>query len=209
MPLESSLPRQLRILSTTAFVLTVVLITCLSSFEAASSQEPTPNQVSPAIELVPPGQEKKLYIMVRREIPFKFNVKNVNSKRWAHDLEVEVTNTSGKPIYFFHFVVTLPDIRGEAGNKVGFWKHYGRGKLIDFSTPLETGDVPLLPNEKYTFKLSEGEAKGWDHMRQNEGKPEPKRILIEFQGINFGDGTGYDDSKLLDRLQPPGASISN
>jgi hypothetical protein len=196
---KSSLPCQSRILPTTALVLTVVLIVGLSSFEAASSQEPAPsNQASQPIELVPPGQEKRLYVMVRKEIPLKFKVRNENTKKWAHDLEVEVTNTSGKPIYFFHFVITLPDITGNSGIKIGFWKHYGRGELVDYSTPLEAGDKPFLPDEKYIFKLSEGQAKGWDHMTQVEGKPEPKRILIEFVGLRFGDGTGYDDSRRID-----------
>ncbi|MGH9960972.1 MAG: hypothetical protein ACREBC_28280 [Pyrinomonadaceae bacterium] len=122
----------------------------------------------------------------------------MNSKKWAHDLEIEVTNTSERAIYFFHFFVSLPEIKGLAGNTYAFWLHYGRGKLLDFSTPLEKDDVPLLPGEKYTFKLSEGDAKGWDYMREKEGRPEPTRIVIQFQSINFGDGTGYDDLKPVD-----------
>jgi hypothetical protein len=180
-------------------VVLIVVVTCLSLIEPAlTQQQPSTQEAQQPIELVPPGQEKRLYVMVRKEIPLKFKVKNENSKRWAHDLEIEVTNTSGKPIYFFHFVVTLPDIKGDTGITIGFWKHYGRAKLIDYSTPLEADDVPLLPDEKYTFKLSEGEATGWDFMKQKQGKPEPRRIVIEFVALRFGDGTGYNDSKFID-----------
>ena len=150
------------------------------------------------IELVPPAQEKRLYMKVRPQIPLRFKVNNLNSKRWAHDLEIEVTNTSGRPIYFFHFYVSLPEVKGSTGSIVAFWKHYGRGKLLDFSTPLEPDDVPLLPGEKHIFTLSETEAKAWDYMKEKEGKPEPKAVVIEFQSINFGDGTGYDDEKFID-----------
>jgi hypothetical protein len=179
----------------TGFVLFLVF---LYSVRVASSQDPQPSQEPQReIELVAPGQEKKLSLMVRPEIPLRFEVKNLNSKRWAHDLEVEVTNTSERPIYFFHFYVVLPGIK-VAGSTFGFWMHYGRGKLLDFSTPLEKDDVPLLPGEKYTFKIAQGEAKAWETMKEREGRPEPKSIKIAFQSINFGDGTGYDVSGARD-----------
>lgn len=192
-------PPQFHKLITLGVVLSLLFV-FLSSIETASSQDPQPSSQDPEreIELVPPGQEKKLDMMVRPQIPLKFKVKNLNSKKWAHDLEVEVTNTSERPIYFFHFFISLPEIKGLAGNTYAFWMHYGRGKLVDFSTPLEKDDVPLLPGEKHTFKLAEGIAKGWDYMREKEGRPEPTRIVIQFQSINFGDGTGYDDVKPVD-----------
>lgn len=192
-------PPQFHKLITLGVVLSLLFV-LLSSIETASSQDPQPSSQDPQreIELVPPGQEKKLHMMVRPQIPLKFKVKNLNSKKWAHDLEVEVTNTSERPIYFFHFFISLPEIKGLAGNTYAFWMHYGRGKLVDFSTPLEKDDLPLLPGEKYTFKLAEGIAKGWDYMREKEGRPEPTRIVIQFQSINFGDGTGYDDVKPVD-----------
>ncbi len=182
-----------------ALFLSILIVSLASTKIILGQSSQTGSQQSQReIEVVPPGQEKQLYMRVRPEIPLKFKVNNLNSKKWAHDLEIEVTNTSGKPIYFFHFYVTLPEVKGSTGSTVAFWKHYGRGKLLDFSTPLEPGDVPLLPGEKYIFTLSEAEAKAWDHMKEKEGKPEPKKVVIEFQSINFGDGTGYDDAKFVD-----------
>lgn len=181
-------------------LLLLLLIVSLGSIQTSSGQgvESGSQQSQRGIELVPPGQEKQLYMRVRPQIPLKFKVKNLNSKRWAHDLEIEVTNVSGRPIYFFHFYVTLPEVKGSTGSIVAFWKHYGRGELLDLATPLEPDDVALLPGEKHIFTLSEGEAKAWDYMKENEGKPEPKKVVIEFQSINFGDGTGYDDAKFVD-----------
>src|SRR5688500_18133169 len=62
--------------------------------EPVSSQESAQEPAKQEIEMVPPGQEKKFAIGVPAHLPLKIKVKNVNSKKWAHDLEVEVTNTS-------------------------------------------------------------------------------------------------------------------
>ena len=216
-PQESSSPSQFFRLITVIAVLILIFVRFNSS-QTTSSHAPQPSSQEPQreMELVPPGQEKQLRMRMGAEIPLKFHVKNLNSKRWAHDLEVEVTNTSNRPMYFFDFFVTLPEVKGSTGHTIGFWMHYGRGKLVDFSTPLEKDDVPLLPGEKYTFKISEGHAKAWDRMREKEGMSEPTRILIEFQSVNFGDGTGYDDVKPVDTrkrinsnkpcVQPPNRS---
>src|SRR5215218_2441055 len=174
----------------TAIVAVVLAITAAAvgnNFKASAQSQQKDNSE------VPPGQEKQLYTNLRAHIPLKFKVDNLNSKRWAHELQIEVTNTSKKPIYFFHFFVTLPEITGSTGSLVAFWKYYGRAKLVDFATPLEPDDVPLQPGQKYTFNLTEAEANAWDYMRDKEGKPEPTKVVIEFQSINFGDSTGYDD----------------
>lgn len=162
--------------------------------EPVSSQEPAQEPAKQEIEMVPPGQEKKFAVGVPPHLPLKIKVKNVNSKKWVHDIEVEVTNTSDKPIYYLDFYIDLPGIKGLIGSTVGFWLHYGRPQLIDFTMPVLPEDVPLEPGEKYTFKIPESSANGWDHLREKEGRPEPKAMKLIFQRINFGDGTGYSDT---------------
>lgn len=172
----------------------VILAGLFALIQTASNQSqdqnPSSEKLSNEIEMVPPGQEKKVFIMFPPHVPLKVKVKNENSKRWTRDLEIEVTNSSTRPIYFLDFFVTLPEIR-VSGIKVGFWMHYGRAELLVFSTPITPEDVPLQPGEKYTFKLQNGEADGWDYLKDKEGKPEPRIIEIGFQRLNFGDGTGY------------------
>jgi hypothetical protein len=172
----------------------LVLGGLFSSFEVASSQAPDQEPVKQETEMVPPGQEKRFAIGVPAHLPLKIKVKNVNSKKWAHDIEVEVTNTGAKPIYFLDFYITLPGINGLMGNRVGFWLYYGRTELMDFSTPVLPDDVPLRPGEKYIFKIQESSAKGWDYLREKEGRPEPKVMKLIFQVLNFGDGTGFLDT---------------
>jgi hypothetical protein len=176
-------------------VVLLVLGGLFFSVEKASSQEPAQEPAKEEIEMVPPGQEKRFAIGVPSHLPLKIKVKNVNSKKWVHDIEVEVTNTSDKPIYYLDFYITLPEeIKSPLGGKVGFWLHYGRPELIVFSTPVLPDDVPLQPGEKYIFKIPESSANGWDHLREKEGRPEPKFMKLIFQRINFGDGTGYSDT---------------
>jgi len=175
--------------------ITILVLSALSDFiGTASSQTPEQEPAAPGIETVPPGQEKNLLSNIPSHLPLKVKVRNLNSKRWVHDLEVEVTNTSERPIYFLGFGITLPGITGSSGHKIGFALNYGRGELIDFSTPIQPDDVPLQPGEKHIFKIAEGLAKGWDSLKEREGKPEPKRIHLIFQSLNFGDGTGFGDA---------------
>lgn len=68
---------------------------------------------------------------------------------------------------------------------------YGRSRLISLSEPLVSTDVPLQPGETYVFKLSEGNARGWEYLREKEGKAGPKFLELSFQVLNYGDGTGF------------------
>jgi hypothetical protein len=163
-------------------------------FVLLSSSEMASGKVSQQERVAAPGQERLLGIGVPSHLPLKVKVKNWDSMKWAHDLEVEVTNTSERPIYFLDFYIILPDIKRFTGYAQGFWLAYGRGKLLDFSTPLEADDVPIQPGEKYIFKIPEASAKGWDDLREEQGWPEPTIINLIFQGLNFGDGTGYCDA---------------
>jgi hypothetical protein len=123
----------------------------------------------------------------------KFEIKNLNSDRWVYDLEIEVTNTSTKPIYFLTFFITMPGYKDKiTGNKLGFVFRYGRIELVSFAEPLSSDDVPIAPGEKHIFKISEGLAKGWEDQSKREGRPEPKLLNLQFQGLNFGDGTGFE-----------------
>ncbi|HYJ86362.1 MAG TPA: hypothetical protein VEW46_09920 [Pyrinomonadaceae bacterium] len=171
-----------------------LIVGLLISIKTASSKAADQEPAKPGVENVSPGLEKKLGIGIPNRVPLKIKVKNVNSKKWVHDLEVEVTNTSEKPVYFLSLYVTLPEVKGLLGSKVGFWLRYGRVELMEFSTVPNSDDVPIQPGKTHVFKIPESSAKGWDHLREKEGRPEPKIIEIIFQVLNFGDGTGFLDT---------------
>ncbi|MGH9972062.1 MAG: hypothetical protein ACREBG_30315 [Pyrinomonadaceae bacterium] len=139
------------------------------------------------------GPERKLYNSVPTKLPLAFDVQNVTSEKWVHELEIEVTNISDKPIYYMDMYVFLVGVKFQGAN-VGFWLKYGRVQLKDFSEPLLPEDVPIKPGEKHTFKISESDAKGWDTLKVREGKAEPRFLKLYFQQINFGDGTGFGNN---------------
>ncbi len=134
-------------------------------------------------------QTKKLVNLIRHHLPLKVKVKNFHNEKWVRDLEVEVTNTSDKPIYFLEFFVVMRDVKSVNGNPVGFPLRYGRMALVDYTTPLQSDDVGIQPGETYTFKTSERHLKGWEINKEN--RPEPKRVDLIFVQLNFGDGTGF------------------
>src|SRR2546423_11197002 len=74
-------------------VVLLVLGGLFALVEPVSSQEPAQEPAKQEIEMVPPGQEKKFVIGVPAHLPLKIKVRNVNSKKWVHDIEVDATNT--------------------------------------------------------------------------------------------------------------------
>ncbi len=142
----------------------------------------------------PPKQQKRLESIIPRHLPIKVKVNNLNNSKWAHDLEVVVTNISQKPIYFLDLHIILPEIKSPAGPNVGFPLRYGRIDFVKFTTPVEPADVPIQPGGTHIFKIPANSAKGLDYLKAKEHTPEPKRIQLIFQVLNFGDGTGYADT---------------
>ena len=88
----------------------------------------------------------------------------------------------------------LPETQSSQGAKIGFPLRYGRTEFVKFTTPVEPGDVPIQTGRTHIFKIAAMQAKGWDHLRANGYRPEPRRIQLLFQVLNFGDGTGYADA---------------
>lgn len=140
------------------------------------------------------SSEREMGIGVPKHIPLKIDVKNINNEKWAHDLEIKITNKSARPIYYLSFLVK-PQSENPAEEKVAFWLHYGRPQLNNFSTPVESTDVPLLPDETIVLKIPESQANGWEIERTKNNKPQPRKVGLIFQALNFGDGTGFFDAQ--------------
>jgi hypothetical protein len=131
---------------------------------------------------------------IPKHLPIKVKVKNLNNEKWTRELEIDVTNTGEKPIYALHFALVSHEIQSEDGHDLAVAMiHYGRWALIDFDAPLQPDDVAIQPGETHTFKISEGESRGWEDIlkRRNLPKEEPKKVRLVFNLINFGDGTGF------------------
>ncbi len=139
--------------------------------------------------------ERKIENAVSEHAPVKVKLRNEKSfkdarnKNWARGLEIEVKNVGDKPIYFVNVAIVMPEIIVDGG-KFMLGTSYGRTKLKLPETPVEDGDVPILPGESVTLKIRDAEVEAFEHFRDEERRWEdPKRIEIEVQIINFGDGT--------------------
>ena len=148
-----------------------------------------------------PKEERELEDKIPRHVPIRIKIreekekafKDLTNEHWARDLELEVKNTGTKPIYFLVLVLDLPEVRVGNGNIV-FALRYGRVALNAFEEKLELAkpeDVPIKPGDTYIFRLAQNRVEAWEHFMLKEKRPQPKKILINFLELNFGDGTGF------------------
>src|SRR5882724_2434673 len=145
-------------------------------------------------------KERVLEDKIPKHVPIKIKIraekekafKDLNNAKWHRDFELEVTNTSSKPIYFLRLMFSLPEVISDNGNVVGTSLYYGRPEFVDFDTRPTLSDVPIQPGETYTFKIPDDFQRGWEVHKLREHRPDPKKIEILFAELSFADGTGFD-----------------
>lgn len=150
----------------------------------------------------------KLENKIPAHLPFKVEVKNLQTEQWERDLEIVVENTGDKPIYYLNLALILPEMKDEAGSRTGFRLKYGRSALLSINNLAQPDDVPIKPGERHTFKLEEQFIKGYQHFKASLGLPDPTRAVLIFVHMTFGDGTGYGTTGGLP-LPNKRASINN
>jgi hypothetical protein len=126
-------------------------------------------------------------------------VRNLQKEKdWFDDLEIVVRNISDKPIYFIAGDVEFPNIPPPAnapkGARIAYPLQYGRNELGDVSELASPEDVPIKPGETHSFTIAKGFGIGLENMKKRMNLPPEatKKIIIEFQVISFGDGTGFE-----------------
>jgi len=88
-------------------------------------------------------------------------------------------------------IIEFPEIE-IAGNIVTVHVRFGSHSLFDDSKgKANPEDVPIKPKETYVLTLDEEAARAWEVWQKREKWPQPKKIGIEFEQLNFGDGTGF------------------
>lgn len=148
--------------------------------------------------------ERVLEDKIPKHLPIKVKIKkekekafkDLKNEKWVRDFELEVTNTGDRPIYFLSLLITLPDVTAPymispGGDKMGFGLHYGRSDLGSIEPKAGPDDIPIKPGETYVFRLSDLTVEGWERFRREENKPDAKKLILHFQILSFGDGTGF------------------
>ena len=159
---------------------------------------PGPAEIAAFMKTLPQEEERQLEDSIPKHIPIKIRIKkekeagfkDLKNERWAREFELEVTNTGTKPIYSLDLYVTT-DVTSAKGSRVVFPLYYGRDELGDIRTKAEPTDVPINPGESVSLKIYPSQLNAWDYARTHENRPLPKHLKVEFQFLNFGDGTGY------------------
>jgi hypothetical protein len=143
-------------------------------------------------------EERRFENGIPAHVPLKVKLKNERAfkdkknKEWGRDLEVEVTNTSTKDIYYMFVLIRMPDFKLEDGVPWGFRVKYGRNELWNLEEPILPEDVPIRPGETYTFKIPEENWAPFKNVVERNNKEHPKRVRFEMQFITFGNGTGFE-----------------
>jgi hypothetical protein len=169
-------------------VIGVLLITApLVSFTAYAQEERVFENTLP--------KEVPLKVTIKKEKEQSF--KDLKNEKWVRELELELTNTGDKPIYFLDMSlitnvapgigVTLDNMR-EGGHLV-LRILFGRGELGDLISKPRPDDVPIKPGETYVFTFQE-QAGGWERSIRRGDHPQPTRVQLLLYSLSFGDGTG-------------------
>ena len=142
-------------------------------------------------------EEREVEDKIPKHLPIKVKIKkpeklkDLKKEEWLDNVEIEVTNTGKKPIYFLSIHLALPDVLAENGNHYVFLYHYGRISLTDFGEPVQPGDIPIQPGESVTINPPANHIEGWKRRRAEGEITNPKKLEFKFQEINHGDGTGF------------------
>lgn len=144
-------------------------------------------------------EERKFEDGIPKHVPVKVKIKKekeesfkeFDNEHWLRDIEIEVTNTGTKPIYFLDIRLSLPDTRGPDGNIIAWPLLFGRTDLSSVTEPLKPTDIPLKPGETHVFTIEDRFVIAWEGMVREGQLTQAKRVQVMFQLITFGDGTGY------------------
>ncbi len=161
-------------------------------------------------------EERELEDKIPKHLPIKVKIKkekekafkDLKNEKWVRDFQLEITNTGNKPIYFLSLSITLPELTAPDGKNIGLVVHYGRGQLINVETKATRDDIPIMPGETYVFSFPGIVVESWEGFKQREKKPDPKKLILRFQALSFGDGTGFVGRNGMTVPRPPNESSS-
>lgn len=78
--------------------------------------------------------ERVLEDTIPKHLPIKVRIKkdkekafkDLKNERWSRDMEIEVTNTGGRPIYYLNLSIQFTDVKADSGYPFAFPLEFGR-----------------------------------------------------------------------------------
>ncbi|MGA9994351.1 MAG: hypothetical protein WBP93_03000 [Pyrinomonadaceae bacterium] len=180
-----------RLLVLSLFVLFVAWNIASVIIRAQSQQQPEAQSNTEQVA----GKLKNVTNLIPKHIPLKVKIKNIEVEKKLREIELEVTNTSDKPMYFIGLWLDLTGVKTEDGVQVSFPFRYGRVELSTFRAEFTSDDVPLQPGETFTVQIPENSKLGWEDFKARGKRPEPMDFELTFDRLIFGDNTGFAGSQ--------------
>ncbi len=143
-------------------------------------------------------EEREIEDKIPKHLPLKVKlkqekeakIKDIKNEQWISDFELEVTNTSEKPIYFLSMYLLFPEFVENGGIR-GIPLRYGRMDFIKSATRPLPDDIPIKPGETHTFKIPDQDQEAWSVHKAAGLAPNHRKFRFIFSGLSFGDGTGF------------------
>jgi hypothetical protein len=167
-----------------ALLLTSFFILCAVGSVSGTAQSAQADSTERKFENTIPA-----HVPIRVKLKNKQSFKQLENKKWARELAIEIKNTGSKPIYFLYMLIVMPDVT-IGSYPYAMQLHYGRRELVRLDAPIQPDDLPINPGETVTLSITENQVKGYEESRDRERRADPKKIKFDMQLINFGDGTG-------------------
>jgi len=148
------------------------------------------------------SQERQLRVKEFKDMPILVRkTRNLDKDTWYKDLEIEIKNVSGKPIYGIHANLSLPD--AVIGNgRYGIPLVFGKSGNADIRNLADPADDHLDPGEIYVLTIPADLQRGLE--RHHQTMPwTVKRLELSFSLISFGDRTGFDSTRFVDYRNSP------
>ena len=130
-------------------------------------------------------------------------VRNLQSDTWYEDLEIEIKNTSTKPIYFLFAYLQFPDDPAPGDGVSGITLEFGKRANIHASRIAGFEDPHADPGQTIILTIREQYRRGLQ-FKQKKTPENMKKFELHFGVISFGDGTGFEVERFRDyRIKNP------
>ena len=125
-------------------------------------------------------------------------VNNLQAADFPRNFQLEIKNTSQKPIYYLEIDLVLPESRAYFPSPLILRMFFGSRSLINQDTYASPDDPCLKPNETLVLEPYGKTAEYLYKHLVDRGLQEivTGKILLAPQMVNFGDGTCYINSRM-------------
>ncbi|MGH9947308.1 MAG: hypothetical protein ACRD6X_08925 [Pyrinomonadaceae bacterium] len=152
------------------------------------------------------GQLTEIENKLPKSVPLEVEFKNYDKENWWRDLELKVTNTGKKPIYYLWLILQMNVTNPVSGRQGAISFKFGDlRKFYPASSDgiADANDPAILPNKSYTFYVSAASVKAWDMLSERGDFIEPRKAELDHGGTRFGDGTGLESGGSPIKKNPP------